>query len=95
MSLYNKHWFSQSILFDNLETDMKYHVRIRYKIEIEKKQMILIKTQEELMAAHTEIQKVSVTDQLTKCYNRYYLDEQFNHEIGRAKRYDHPLSLIL
>jgi diguanylate cyclase (GGDEF)-like protein/PAS domain S-box-containing protein len=37
----------------------------------------------------------STHDYLTQLYNRHYFDELFEIEVERAKRYEHPLSLIL
>jgi len=41
------------------------------------------------------IQELSITDQLTKLYNRLKIDEVFTHEIAQAKRYATPLSIIM
>jgi diguanylate cyclase (GGDEF)-like protein len=48
-----------------------------------------------LKEANEEIRILSVTDPLTGCYNRSYLNERLPQEINRARRYKHPLSLIL
>ena len=48
-----------------------------------------------LKEANEEIKILSVTDPLTGCYNRNYLNEHLLMEINRARRYKHPLSLIL
>lgn len=42
-----------------------------------------------------ELEKASITDALTGLFNRRRLDQTFDHELGRACRYGHPLSLIL
>jgi diguanylate cyclase (GGDEF)-like protein len=42
-----------------------------------------------------EIRLLSIHDPLTGAFNRGYLDQQLAHEIQRACRYQHPLSLIL
>lgn len=42
-----------------------------------------------------KIRQLSIHDPLTGAFNRAYLDQQLEHEIGRAYRYQHPLSLIL
>ena len=49
----------------------------------------------ELHAAHEEIRRLSITDQLTKVYNRQYFSERLPAEIERATRYNHPLSIIV
>ena len=42
-----------------------------------------------------EVRLLSITDTLTHCYNRGYLSEQLPGEIKRARRYGHPLSILL
>jgi diguanylate cyclase (GGDEF)-like protein len=42
-----------------------------------------------------EIRDISIHDPLTGAFNRGYLDQQLEHEIGRAYRYQHHISLIL
>jgi diguanylate cyclase (GGDEF)-like protein len=42
-----------------------------------------------------EIRELSIRDPLTGAFNRGYLDQQLEHEIQRAYRYRHPLSLVL
>lgn len=48
-----------------------------------------------LRKANEEIRTLSITDPLTGCYNRTYLNERMLMELNRAKRYRHPLSMIL
>ena len=50
---------------------------------------------ESLKEANEEIRVLSITDPLTKAYNRGYLMERFPQEIKRAKRYGRHLSVIL
>jgi diguanylate cyclase (GGDEF)-like protein len=42
-----------------------------------------------------KLQKLSITDGLTKLYNSRYFYAQLKSEIGRSNRYEHPLSLLL
>jgi len=42
-----------------------------------------------------ELEKLSVTDQLTKLYNRRKIDKMLATEIEQARRYNHSFSLIL
>ena len=42
-----------------------------------------------------EVQRLANTDGLTGLYNRHRLNEALNLEVERAKRYKHPLSLML
>ena len=55
----------------------------------------LMKKHESLEKANGEIRLLSRKDSLTGCYNRGYLNEHLPHEIKRALRYHHPLSLAL
>jgi diguanylate cyclase (GGDEF)-like protein len=55
----------------------------------------LMKKHESLEKANGEIRLLSRKDSLTGCYNRGYLDEHLPHEIKRALRYHHPLSVAL
>jgi diguanylate cyclase (GGDEF)-like protein len=48
-----------------------------------------------LIEANEEIKILSITDPLTKCYNRGYLNDHLPQEIKKARRYGHNLSLIL
>jgi diguanylate cyclase (GGDEF)-like protein len=49
----------------------------------------------ELRAACESIKELSIRDQLTGCFNRLFLNEQFPKEIDRALRYGHSLSVIM
>jgi diguanylate cyclase (GGDEF)-like protein len=42
-----------------------------------------------------ELERVSVTDSLTGLFNRRRLDQAFDYELGRAFRYDIPVSVII
>lgn len=41
------------------------------------------------------VEELSVTDQLTRLHNRMFLENSFVREIKRAKRYEHPFSVIM
>ncbi len=49
----------------------------------------------QLEKANTKIKQLSITDALTGCYNRSYLNERLPKEIKRSQRYEIPISLIL
>lgn len=49
----------------------------------------------QLEEANREITLLSVTDALTGCHNRHYLDRQLPHEIDRAGRYGRRLSVVM
>lgn len=42
-----------------------------------------------------ELREMAIKDSLTKCYNRYYLEQVSGYEEERAKRNGEPVSLIL
>ena len=42
-----------------------------------------------------KLEELSVTDQLTKLYNRRYIDKTLTSELERAKRYHHIFSVIM
>jgi len=54
----------------------------------------ILELESSLKEANREIKLLSITDPLTGCYNRGYLNEKLPQEIKRARRYKHPLSII-
>lgn len=42
-----------------------------------------------------ELEKISITDPLTKAFNRLYLDQNYTSEFQRAQRYKKELSIII
>jgi len=55
----------------------------------------IVTLERSLKKANDEIRLLSVTDPLTACYNRNYLNDFFPKELQRAVRYRHNLSIIL
>jgi diguanylate cyclase (GGDEF)-like protein len=55
----------------------------------------ILELEKTLKQANEEIRILSITDPLTGTYNRGYLAERLPEEIQRARRYKHPLSVIL
>jgi len=49
----------------------------------------------ELRKAYESIKELSIRDQLTGCFNRLFLNEQFPKEIDRVLRYKRSLSVIM
>lgn len=70
-------------------------VRLAYRSEMEKRQSDLLEIQKDLLVAHGEIEKLSITDSLTRCFNRHYLTDRIHQELERAKRYSHPFALAV
>jgi len=48
-----------------------------------------------LKDAYERIRVLSITDKLTGCFNRTYMDEYLAKEITRASRYHRPVSLVM
>lgn len=42
-----------------------------------------------------KLERMAITDQLTNLYNRRHFDESLALEVGRAKRHENPLSLLI
>lgn len=55
----------------------------------------ILELEQSLKAANEEIRILSITDPLTGCYNRAYLNAQLLQEVNRAKRYGHELSVVM
>ena len=51
--------------------------------------------QTELTKSNKALEKLSITDYLTGCYNRSYIDRIIKQEIIRTNRYHTPLSLMI
>lgn len=48
-----------------------------------------------LRAQNAELEQISVTDGLTSLFNRRYLVDEFEKEIGRASRHGRPLAVLM
>ena len=57
--------------------------------------MRILELERSLKKANENIRILSITDPLTKCYNRGYIMDRLPQEINRAIRYDRALSLVL
>jgi len=55
----------------------------------------ILELETSLREANEAIRILSITDTLTGCYNRAYMDEHLPKELKRAIRYGRPMSLIL
>ena len=54
----------------------------------------ILTLEKSLKDANSAIKKLSITDNLTKCYNRGYMTRKLPEEITRERRYGDSLSLI-
>jgi two-component system cell cycle response regulator len=57
--------------------------------------MRILDLERSLRIANEAIRTLAITDPLTGCYNRTYLNERMPMELNRARRYRHPLSMVL
>ncbi len=55
----------------------------------------ILELEKSLKDAYDKIRLLSITDKLTGCYNRTYMDEYLAKEITRANRYRRSVSLIM
>ncbi len=55
----------------------------------------ILNLEQSLKSANEEIRLLSITDPLTGCFNRAYLNERFPQEFIRAQRYRHALSVLI
>jgi two-component system, cell cycle response regulator len=55
----------------------------------------VLNLEQSLKKANAEIRLLSITDPLTGCFNRTYLNERLPQEFSRAKRYSRPLSILI
>jgi two-component system cell cycle response regulator len=69
--------------------------RINVHLERSRVNRELRKTISLLKEANEKIEKLSIMDPLTGCYNRGYLNKQMLIEIKRTMRYEKPFSIIL
>jgi two-component system cell cycle response regulator len=55
----------------------------------------ILNLEKSLKEANEAIRVLSVTDTMTGCYNRTYMDAQFPKEVQRAMRYGRPISVVM
>jgi two-component system, cell cycle response regulator len=55
----------------------------------------LIESERSLRSALAQVHEISITDYLTRTFNRRYLNEQLPREIDRAHRYGRSLSIVM
>lgn len=55
----------------------------------------IVRLEQSLREANTQIQHLSILDPLVGTFNRRYLNQQLVQEIERARRYAHPLAAVM
>lgn len=75
---------------DHAQREFKEREIIALKLLANQATIVLLKAQ-----AFKQTMELAITDGLTKVFNHRYFQEQLGREIKRAKRYRHPLSLIM
>lgn len=85
-----------TVIINNVTPIIKAQRKMQEAIVKQQEQeQILIKQSEELKEKNSLLEKLSVTDQLTKLFNRKKIDESIEEEINRAKRSNHQFGIIL
>lgn len=72
-----------AVFYENLENKVK------------ERTLELFKKNELLELQNIELERLSTTDQLTRVYNRRYLENKLDDEINRCERYSQKLSLLI
>lgn len=70
-------------------------VREIHRVEMERRQIELQGTHRDLLHAKQKIEHMAITDSLTTCFNRHYLQDRVQQELLRLRRYGRPLALIV
>src|SRR5262249_43606313 len=55
----------------------------------------VVRLEQSLRDANAQIERLSVTDPLVGIFNRRYLHDKLPEEAARARRYGHPLSVVM
>jgi two-component system cell cycle response regulator len=83
----------QDILAQHL-MDVRRQLEMKNK-ELEEANVKLEVANNNLEIAKAELERLSITDQLTGLYNRRFFDQAFDSELRRSSRYQHPLSVLM
>ena len=81
-------------LADTLSNNLKAEVDIR-TAELHEKNRKLEQTQGELEEANEALKKLSITDGLTRIYNRMYFEQEFRKEWRRCARLRKSISILM
>lgn len=75
--------------------ELQQQISVRSKDELGELALAFNDMNSELVSAHKELRELSVRDPLTQLYNRRYFDREAPILFEKAKRYHHPLSVML
>ena len=83
---------SSNAIIDGVNCNLGFFTDVTERLEAEKRLEVLNK---ELLKTNKTLKQISLTDPHTGLYNHRYLGEVIEAEYHRAKRYAHPLSVIM
>ncbi len=81
-------------LAERLSLNLKGEVALQ-TAELNEQNNKLAYAQKALQTANTTLKKLSITDGLTRIYNRMYFEEEFRKEWRRCSRRDLPISVLM
>jgi len=90
------HWYQlheKAITWPNGDT-VKYAIAVNIS-ELKQTQNELAEAHAQLSLKNRELERLSATDHLTQAYNRLKIDELMRVEVGRTRRYQRVLSIIM
>jgi len=91
-----KNLIGRIITFHDVTELRKLVVEMNRKNEaLHERNLELITIQEELFRVNQKLEQMAVTDGLTGCYNRRYLQQQLEHEVLLNMRYRIPFAIFL
>ena len=92
---YKKEFEWQTILMIIIPLGLVLIVFLVYNRNLKSINSRLVTAQTRLNESNKKLEKLSITDHLTKAYNRSYIDTIMQNEQHRAERYNTSLSLLL
>ncbi|OKP99599.1 hypothetical protein A3849_03605 [Paenibacillus sp. P46E] len=80
---------------DMTELKQLIHETNHQNMALQERNHSLIEIQQELFEKNRQLQQMALTDSLTGCYNRHYLTQHLEDEMGRNRKEHIPFALIL